>query len=640
MRMICAMWLGMLASALGATGDPADAALGFLQKVREQKLNLEPGGDTALSAQTRDPKRREIARRLERMARELDDTPLEAGEVKLDGELAAVLVRKNGGLDPNRMRVFPIALIRADSGWKPAPLPASFENTGLGYTPSLRNRIAALQEWMLREQVIDLARLRDQSARRVRENIEKSLPMETLRGLGSEQTAERFIRACGSRNLPEILGLLGGLSSPLPDDWVQRLGAAEKALATATAPRPWRMLVSGDVLRAVVHHEEDGDSALVSVACLDPSGNSTRSTVPKIEILDLELKKSADGFWRIDLPQPFLLEPAEPDENETEPPDEDLVFAFIQKLAATYPPSPRTDAQQAARDLADSLRKGALHDLLPLIAPALDPEKSREALLRASQVWWTLRDPATSHHLVGLATREEDGQAVALGQFFSTRNPTRFDLRVFHFIKSADGWLWTPLPDAKSPADLEAWTREETQRRQESWQDDLLADCIEIAALPETGAPAEKEARELVASWLKAARDGDVEAALRLCARLNKPDSKTAVLRNLGYEMTGLQRSARTPAITAVHREGVWTAVAADSVTGENPSYPLYPVIQTADGPRILIEVDLIASTSRSRDFLNRAALDRLQALSPAAASSLKQLFATHKTASAPAGER
>jgi hypothetical protein len=63
-------------------------------------------------------------------------------------------------------------------------------------------------------------------------------------------------------------------------------------------------------------------------------------------------------------------------------------------------------------------------------------------------------------------------------------------------------------------------------------------------------------------------------------------------------------------------------------------------VIQTPEGPRILIEVDLIASVSRSRDFLNRAALDRLQELSPAAATALKRLFATHKTAGEPAEGR
>jgi hypothetical protein len=290
--------------------------------------------------------------------------------------------------------------------------------------------------------------------------------------------------------------------------------------------------------------------------------------------------------------------------------------------------------------VADCLQYGKLRDLVRQIAPSPDPGKARENLLRAAQLWWTLRDPANPHRLVGLATHAQDGHAVALGQLFSTRNPDRFDLRAFHFTKSGDGWLWIPLPDAEAAGKLDAWTRGETQRRQQSWQDDLLADCIEIPMLPESGAPSEAEARALVSSWLKAARAGDVEAALRHCARLNKPDSKTTVLRNLGYEMTGLQRASRLPAITAVHREGIWSAVAVDSLSADNPSFPLYPVIQTPEGPRILIEVDLIGSTNRGRKFLNEAALDRLQELSPAAHTALKRLFDTHKTAGEPAEGR
>ncbi len=633
MKMIRALWLATLASVSGANGDLGDAAILFLEKVRDHQLNLEPGGDTALAPQTRDTKRREITRRLERMARELDDTPLEAGETKLDGDLAAVLVRKSGGMDPNRMRVFPIALVRAAGTWKPAPLPASFENTGLGYAPSVRKRIETLQEWMLRGQVTELARLRDHSSRKIRENIEKNLPVETLRGLDSQQAATRFISACGRRNLPEILGLLGGLSTTPPDDWALRLSAAEQALSATDTPRPWRLLVSRDVLRAVVHHEEDGVTALVSLACLDPSGNPARTSLPKIELIHLELSKSTEGFWRIDLPAAFLQDTAEADHIDDDSLDQELLDAFAHKLAETHPPLPRPDARQAAQDLADCLQNGQLQNLVRLIAPSAHPGKARETLLRAAQVWWTLRDPATSHRLVALATREEGGHAVALGQLFSSRNPDRFDLRALHFIKSADGWLWTPLPDTGAADSLDEWTREETKRRQLSWQDDLLAECIEIAVLPESGAPPEAEARALVESWLKAAREGNVEAALRHCARLNKPDSKTAVLRNLGYEITGLQRAASPPAITTAHRDGIWTAVAVDSLTKDSPSFALYPVLQTPAGPRILIEVDLIASASRSRDFLNRAALDRLQDLAPAAATGLKQLFSIHKTA-------
>ena len=63
-------------------------------------------------------------------------------------------------------------------------------------------------------------------------------------------------------------------------------------------------------------------------------------------------------------------------------------------------------------------------------------------------------------------------------------------------------------------------------------------------------------------------------------------------------------------------------------------TFPLYPVIQTALGPRIVIEIDLFAAGNRGRDYLNRMAFERLQKFSStAAASELRELFSEHQTA-------
>ena len=88
--------LAMVVSAVAATSDPGETAMHFLEKVRAKNLNLEPGADTALSPQTLETKRQEIARRLDRLAADLGSDPLELGPVKLDRELAGVLVRKIG----------------------------------------------------------------------------------------------------------------------------------------------------------------------------------------------------------------------------------------------------------------------------------------------------------------------------------------------------------------------------------------------------------------------------------------------------------------------------------------------------------------------------------------------------------------
>lgn len=613
----------MLVPALGASDDPGEAAIRFLEKTRARQLNLEPGGDTALSPQTVAAKRREIARRLERLADALGEAPLETGAVKLEGDLAAVLVHKNDGFDPANQQVFAIAMVKRGEAWFAAPVPASFENTGLGYNAELRQRTNALQDWMLRQQVFELASLREQAAGHLRRSIEKSLPAETLRKLDSKQTAERFIAACDRRNLPEMLGLLGGLSANPPDDWPSRLSAATNAVRSHELKRPWRLMVSKDVLRVPVYHEEDEGQAQFSLACLDPVGISGRPVTSRIELVHLEISRSPDGLWLVDPPQRFFQKSSDEDEPEFDSLDADMLDAFPAKLPGVYPPAPEPSARLASEKLLERLQAGDFPSLARLIQPV---EDSSESCIRAARAWWALREPGGSRRLIPLAFREDGVQAASVCQLFSARNADREDLRIFHFEKTPDGWLWTPQPRPESEEAIREWANGQGA----GWQDRLLAGCVELENLPESGAPSEAEARAVVESWLKAAAAGDVEGALRLTARLNTPKSKSTVLRNLGYELGGIRKNNEPSVITAVRHGGIWTAVGVRNAE-DKPAHPLYPVVTTPAGPRILIEIDLIASQTRTRDFLNRTALDRLRDL-PKAAAELKELFQKHQS--------
>ncbi len=205
--------LAMTTAALANPSDPGASAVEFLEKTRAKSVNLEPGGDSALVAQTSTQKRQQIAHRLDRMARDLATGRLEVGAQQVDDDLAAVLVRKIGGFDPSEWQAFPVAMVKRGTHWLAAPVPASFENAAIGYTPSLRHRLATLEDWMLNEQARDLPCLHHQAADRLRLQIATSLPPATVRGFAAGQAAQRFLTACEQRNLPAALGLLGGLSA-------------------------------------------------------------------------------------------------------------------------------------------------------------------------------------------------------------------------------------------------------------------------------------------------------------------------------------------------------------------------------------------------------------------------------------------
>jgi hypothetical protein len=619
-------------SAVAATSDPGETAVRFLEKVRAQDVDLSPGADTALAPSTSEAKRKEIARRLERMARDLGEGPLEVGKMKLDGDFAGVLVRKIGGFDPNRMQVFAIALVKRGADWAAAPVPASFENSGIGYASALRERLAALEDWMLREQVLDLAIMRDESAERMRRKIEENLTASTLKSFSPKQAAERFLAACGEGDLPVMFGLLGGLSANPPGDWPLRIETAERAISKGPeVTGPWRLLISKEVLRVIVHHEEDDRSALVSLACLDPAGDMPEGARPRVRLVHLDFTKSREGLWRINLPGYFMQEEEIPDDTAVEDLDSDLFDAFPEKVREQYPLAPRQTLESAREAVINALQDAYLPALIRLIRLDGDPAKARDACVRAASLWWAIREPSSVRLAVPLGNRETSDTACSTFQIFSARNPDRLDLKTLYFEKHEDGWLWTAYPEAKVVQESGDWIAAQSDEWHEAWQDKLLSDCEVLEKLPQGAAPSEDDARAQIDAWFKAIQAGDIPSALRQSARLNLPDSKATLLRNLGYELIGALKNRTAPTITGVRREGAWAAVETRAASNGKVTFPLYPVLATSTGPRVLPEIDLSEAGTRSRDFLNKTSLKRLGEFNAAAAESLQTLFSNHK---------
>ena len=623
MKLICVL-LATTLMTRGAASDPGTVAIDFLEKVRLGKLDLTPGADTALSAQTADDKKREIAKRLQRMGRELGSDPLELGAIKLDENFAGVIIRKVGGFDPSRFQVYPIALVKTGNEWSPAPLPASFENAGAGYAVTLRKRLENLENWMLREQVIDLEKIREEALDRMRQRIQTRLTLRELRSLGAAEVEQRFINSCEHRDLPTALGLLGGLSTDLPDDWPTRLKAADAAISIGSPPKhPWSLMTSPNVLRVVVNHEEDENSGLFSIACLDPSSNDTRSSLPRIEVLHFELSKNNDGLWQIDPPAALLQDIEEESDEDL---DTDLLDEFPSRLRLLYSATPKPDARQIYQSFLASLKTENFPSLLQLTQLGEEPQAARKASEIAAQMWWTFHNPATVRYAMPLAFEADETSALGLVQFFSPQDPEKSDLRTLYFEKSENGWLWTPDPAPASREKFQEQITADTKRWSAEWREQLLTDSFSIKDLAEYSPPTKEDAQKVVEAWLSATRSGDVKGALQLTARLNSPDSGAMVLRNLGHEIISTRRSSTHTDFSGIYQGKICTAVGLKIDQGGKPSFPLYPVVQTAKGPRVLIEVDLFAS--RGREFLNKTALERLRKSgNPTAADDVLLLF-------------
>jgi hypothetical protein len=620
-KILSALILGLSLSPLKGA-DPGEAALDFLAKVRDGKLDLQPCGDTALLEQITKRKRESIRKQIERLGAELRGGELELGEVKEDGGFAAAMIRKSSGFDSTEIQVFPIALVKRGDRWLAAPVPASFENAVAGYTVPLKKRLVALENWMTRERVTDLERLASEAEARTRDLIRNRIGGEDLEGDDIGKITDRFLEACAKGDRAAILGFLGGLSDPLPTDWAARLKASKAAVSDHAG---WRWLVSPEVVRVRVREKRDEKDGLVSIACLDPK----RAATTGIRGVDLAFSRdAAAGQWRIDLPG-FLAydSPAASDGD----PNEALLDGFSRKLREQEPAIYSESARAAGVALMDALKTGCLRETLRRIDLGASSREGGKACAEAAEVWWSFHEPGASRVPVELGFREEGSLAVLSYQCFSLNEPDRFELRTLIFTQTDKGWVWCPgkMPKAlkRDHEALLKWIEGMEPEWRLSWREILLRPSVKLDKLDFRKLPTDEEAKALVVEWLNALERKDLGAALSCSAWLSDGQGiPMGVLRNISYEMSASSRGE--PELFKLHRSASWVAATIRRVSGDQTQDMLMPIVMTTDGARLLPEIDLIAEDTRTRDFLNKATFGRLGKIMEAGVvSELETLF-------------
>ncbi|MGC4015347.1 MAG: hypothetical protein QM755_12645 [Luteolibacter sp.] len=630
-----------LPAAAATPATPGEAAVRYVEKIRGGQVDLAPGADTAVSPATGQDKREIIASRIKRLSQELDPGPMEAGPVKQDGDLAAVLVRQTSGFDPGRLKVIAIGLVKKGEAWLAAPVPGSFENTALGYDEARSNRIAALEQWMLREQVVDLGTLREQAGERLRKDIGTKLPKEALHNEKPAALLKRLLAACATRDQAVMLGLVGGLQRELPKDWTDRLGAVSRAFSKDTFDSSWRLLASPGVIRTVTAESGDSTHMSLTLACLDASPESGRGNLPAIRFLSLELQRDSEGLWRFDLPEVFLHgEPSHPEDEDKNTVQQGALNALPIAWQRQFAKAKPATAAAAAEAVTAALRAPDADGLLPLLDLDGEPATALLGARRLALMWRDLHSPRDLVTLLPLGFFEKDDSAVAAYQMFSSRFAGRADIRTLFFVRR-DG-IWQLLsglrPDdsqQNAPGSVGEWATTQAPEWTKNWEELALAKGTALDALPAADAPDEDAARTTFTAWNEAITKGDVVTTIRLTARLKQDLSSSHLLRNLGYELTGAaMKTGRQATILGIIHRGQWTGISAriGKAGDAEATYPLYPMVTTPDGPRIMAEIGLFANGNRTRDYLNETSWERLNAGGAGeAAAQLREIYEIHR---------
>jgi len=606
----------LLASAPGIRADPAASAIEHLQRIIEGEVNLDAGTDTAISPHVGLGKKNQIREWLGRMANDLKGGELEVGKTRIDDNLAGVIIHKREGYDPDKIAAFAVALVRSGEHWMPAPVTASFENTGITLDFEMRKRAAELERWMLRERTRALDTLRDRQIELMRQDISTAITREELANMDVAGVSAAFLHAVRERDRLRMLGLLGGLSDPLPRDWSTRLQAGDfAASAGEETPKAWRILASKAVPRAIVWEESSARDGLFTIGFIDPAGEVPRGGVPGVGLFHIDMERDSGGAWRINLPAAFTETVSQKPEDPDSPFDTELINAFPKSLRKIHPAAPQESAEALWEMMRQAMSAASPDELLRLLLlPQESPEQARQALGRATRFWWQLRFANGGRTIMPLAFHQHGDQAMAMVQLFAFREPERTDIRIFHMVRIADGWLWQSTTLRKDPIhpiseELAEWRNTQEGHWRNNWVNAILEPTAKIQTL-EPQSPVDPEvAVSTVRHLLEAIKAEDVTASLANSAVLDDPEGHARLLRNLGHELSIQVTEIDGDVITRTGKH--WTVVCYRRRDDVNPGMALMPVVSTPEGPRVLMELDLFVGT-RQREFLNNVALERL----------------------------
>ena len=637
-----------------AAQSPSEAAVLWLREVAEGKAEEKPAEHSALSPEASEEDIQSIRSRLGQLRKSLRPEDLKVVADKQDGDLAAVLVSQITDFDATTVQIHAVGLVKSADKWLPAPLPSSFNATGLSFRPGFLQRARDLENWMLLARTEQLVRLKNDAFALLNEEMRKFKSPDELHEAAPGKLAADFIAAVQARDLPAVLSLLGGLEDPRPADWDDIYKVTSRLLRKKELTHPeWRLLGAPEAVRAIVAAETGNDEPLVTIVALDPAANFRLT--PRARAIDLPFVRSKSGTWRIRLthdlmaPETRRISPGQ--EAEDDRIDAEFVEKFPPKLAESLGTVRTKTAREAAEQLLAALRAPSLAPLFARMdLSTAPPATALSAMSRAAHLWQRIHLPFAESSPVLLEVHEAGDDAWALVQMFSGRDSGSPSIESLFFKRTAEGWLANPgfsgesaLPYTSDEAAVSKQLEPALAARDAEWWTGLIDRVGGVAA---DSAPSEAEARRVVEESRRAVAGGDVLAFLALAACLDDDRGPADMLRACSDDFTGREAGE----ILGIHRSGRWAAASLriPSRDGEDSvdTYPLVIVVSSPKGPRILPEINLFDPPApregRSRrELLNRAVMDRVATRLPEdARAELQSIYEKHRTISAADLER
>lgn len=647
--LLCAWAPSVFASA------PGDAALGFLLRLQEDELLVaELVDQTILSPQTGEIRRAAISKRLGRIGRHLRTNQYEFAvvEEKADGEFAAVVLSAISKHDPLEVEVFALALRRDEEDtWGVAPVPGSFDNVYLGYDEALEKRVEALEVWMGSARLNQLRVVHLAAVEGFRERMKKAVSPGLLEKADPAKLVSEFVDACVKGNLPAAMVLLGQFEGELSEEDRDLQRVMSRGLQGLDRRNHWRLLTSPDVVRLVVQDDPGDDvDADVSLLVFDPSASEA------VNLVRFVLLRSGKR-WVIELPSSLRL--ADEDRltfqralwRERDEDDEELRVQFEKYFEERHEPLRAKSLKEAGKDLEKILEEGSLAEFFGFVhrSEALTDSERRATYRYLGEFWSKIHeDSKAASEGELLEVIEHEGAGVLVFHLISTANLERVNLATLLLMKDDSGW-------AIAPGVTTAANYEKLPKKERTSQDEAVAMFVAqkdelskragaglvkrfVNAVPAVGSVvSQQEATALVKRFRGLLRDGQLLASFECCALLDQEEGAWEALKSLSYEYRGALQAQAPDRELNVNANKTWSAVSlrVDSGSGRAPDYPMYLVVATMEGPRIVVDVGLRLATNKGREVLNRRVWKRIdQQLEEKERALVRTLFEGHVVSS------
>lgn len=603
---------------------PEQVALRFIQLIANNQLDLDQ--HTAISSNCSELRRDDIKQKTRALQTShfTETSHFFIESSKTAGSLAGVLIGSKNKDQPLQTHLFRVALILKDQTWLPAPVIGSFTNSGYGYDPEVETNVTALESWLTKQKAKSQAKHKSQSHKNYLTTLLKLEQAAQLDQITPEDAFYRFVDHCRKKDTSNALVSMGAASDQLSAPLEQALINVQAGIHQQSKYSHWAPLNLDHYIAQVLFVDEENSTMTVGFYHILNNGRSKASafeyfkhqgkTFLRLSNVSQKNKKQLGEFRRI-IQKPNAQFHAENNSDK-------ILDAILKRFSISQATSP----EQAKQHLTRAIENQDFKTLLPLLphqgAIYELPENRHLAIKHLYTLWNNIKDTATKD-LTSSPLYSSDNLAMLPIPSGTASHQTKLwllrnDLG-WHIIDRAAHELDSDIELLKNAQELESQHALYLENLAQKDKADIL-NQIKTISLPLTSDPVtEEQALQTLQAYRTALRANSSKQALSHTI-FSKEEDIAQVFKSLKYKIKGALNHIEYDHYLGSSTSGQWRALShrTESKTTAIKDYPLYLIVQTDEGAKILHDIDLRHSSNKGRQILNTKLLKQLKKTLPA----------------------